>query len=209
MDAISYIVQQRKWKLPELNYNQVKHLIGRLKVNKSPDYYGFSARHIKHGGSVSVNFIMNYLNLSFRYMEHGVPSEELVGVGSLVHKGGKMSLCEPQNFRRITVCALLGQLKQMAVCDLTLPILKPLKSPSQLGFTPGLFVKMANIMMTEKRAWAMAQDQILLVQFLDATAAFDRTLHPIILSNLYNSGIEDDQWKYFQLLHQNASTDIK
>jgi hypothetical protein len=68
---------------------------------------------------------------------------------------------------------------------------------------------MANIMRTEKRAWEMAQDQILLVQFLDATAAFDRTLHPIILSHLYNGGIEDDQWKYFQLLHQNASTHIK
>ena len=152
---------------------------------------------------------MKYINLSFNYIQYGVPAEELVGVGSLVHKGGKKSLCEPQNFLRITGCALLGQLKQMAVCDLTLPILKPLKSPSQLGFTPGLFVKMANIMMTEKRAWAMSQDQILLVQFLDTTRAFDRTLHPIILSNLYNGGIVDDQWKYFQLLHQSASTNIK
>ena len=97
----------------------------------------------------------------------------------------------------------------MAVCDITLPILKPLKSPSQLGFTPGLFVKMANIMMTEKRAWALANDSILLVQFLDATAAFDRTLHPIILNNLYNGGVDDDQWRYFQLLHQNASSYIK
>ena len=80
VDAISYIVQQRKWKLPQLNYNQAQNLIGRLKVNKSPDYYGFSARHIKNGGSVSVNFIMKYLNLSFIYMEYVVPSEELVGV---------------------------------------------------------------------------------------------------------------------------------
>ena len=55
----------------------------------------------------------------------------------------------------------------------------------------------------------MSQDQILLVQFMEATAAFDRTLQPIILSNLYNGGIVDDQWKYFQLLHQNASTHIK
>ena len=97
----------------------------------------------------------------------------------------------------------------MAVCDLTLPILKLLKSPTQLGFTPGLFVKMANIMMTEKRAWAMSQDQILLVQFLNATVTFDLTLHPIILSHLFNGGIEDDQWKYFQLLHQNNSAHIK
>ena len=107
------------------------------------------------------------------------------------------------------MCALLGQLKQMAVCDLTLPILRPLKSPSQLGFTPGLFVKMANIMVTEKRAWALFHDLILLIQFLDNTAAFDKTLHPIILSHLYHEGVEDDQWAYFDLLHRNATTHIK
>ena len=103
-------------------------------------------------------------------MEHRVPGEEFVGVGSLVHKGGKKSLCEPQNFRRITVCALLGQLKQMAVCDLTLPILRPHKALSHLGFTTatGIFVKMANIMVPEKRACALAHDKILLIQFLDA-----------------------------------------
>ena len=56
---------------------------------------------------------------------------------------------------------------------------------------------MANIMMTEKRAWAMSKDQIVLIQFLDETAVFDRTLHP------------NDKWKYFQLLHQNLSTHIK
>ena len=101
---------------------------------------------------MSVNHIMQYLNVSFQHMEYGVPSEELVGAGSLVHKSGKRSLCNPKSFRKITVCALLGQLKQMAVCDLSLPILKPIKASSQLGFTPGLFVKMANIMVTEKRA---------------------------------------------------------
>ena len=97
----------------------------------------------------------------------------------------------------------------MAVCDLTLPILRPVKATSQLGFTPGLFVKLANIMVTEKRAWAVAHDQILLIQFLDATAAFDRTLHPVILSHLFNEGIEDDQWMYFDQLHRNAATHIK
>ena len=106
------------------------------------------------------------------------------------------------------MCALLGQIKQMAVCDITLQILKPLKSNSQIGFTPGLFVKMANIMVTEKRAWAIAHDRILLIQFLDATAAFNKTLHPIILRHLYNDGVIDVQWQYFQLLHQNAATSM-
>ena len=64
-------------------------------------------------------------------------------------------------------------------------------------------------MVTEKRAWAIAHDLILLMQFLDNTAPFDKTLHPIILSHLYNGGVEDDQWKYVNLLHKNATTHIK
>ena len=153
VEAIAYIIKQRRWKLPELTFNQVQNLIERLKSNKSPDYFGFSARHVKAGGFVSATYLMEYINLSFRSMEQGVPSGELVGSGSLVHKGGKKSLTDPKHFRKITVCALLGQIKQMAVCDLALPILRPLKPLSQLGFTPGLFVKLANIIVTEKGPW--------------------------------------------------------
>ena len=50
VDAKAYMVKQRKRKLPQLNYNQVQNLVERLKVNKSSDFYGFSATHIKHGG---------------------------------------------------------------------------------------------------------------------------------------------------------------
>ena len=119
VDAIAYIVKQRKWKLPQLNFNQVQNLIERLKINKSPDYHGFSAKHVKCGGTVAVKYLKEYLNLSFMHIEQGVPSEELVGAGSLVHKGGKKSLHDPRSFRRITVCALLGQIKQMAWLSVT------------------------------------------------------------------------------------------
>ena len=94
-------------------------------------------------------------------------------------------------------------MKQMAICDVALPILRQLKPPSQLGFTPGLFVKLANIMVTEKRALGVYHDKIVLHQFLDAFSAFDQTLHPIILSQLYDGKIEDDIWLYFKQMHEN------
>ena len=56
MHAISYIVQQRKWKLPTLTFNQVQEIINRLKVNKSADIFGFSASHVKMGGAVATHF---------------------------------------------------------------------------------------------------------------------------------------------------------
>ena len=68
VEAISFIVKERNWKLPHLNLNQAQNLIGRLKVNKSPDFFGFSAKHVKYGGTVATNFIMQYLNMSFKHM---------------------------------------------------------------------------------------------------------------------------------------------
>ena len=69
---------------------------------------------------------------------------------NITHKGGKKSLSDPKHFRKVKVFAQLGQLKQMAVCDLALPILNPLKPQSQFEFTPGLFVKLPNIIVSEK-----------------------------------------------------------
>ena len=66
VQAIAYIVKQRNWKLPELSFNQVQNLIERLHTNKSPDYFGF---------------LMKNINTSFQFIEHGVPAEELVGIG--------------------------------------------------------------------------------------------------------------------------------
>ena len=118
-------------------------------------------------------------------------------------------MTNPKSFRKITVCALLGQMKQMAVCDIALPIIRPLKPSSQLGFTPGLFVKLANIMVTEKRAYAVFHDKIVLHQFLDASDAFGQTLHPIIMSQMFDGRLEDDIWLYFEKMHSNSTTYVK
>ena len=48
-------------------------IIERLKTNKSPDYFGFSAQHVKSGGFVSTHYLMKYINASFQSIEYGVP----------------------------------------------------------------------------------------------------------------------------------------
>ena len=150
VEAMAYIIKKRNWKLPQVSFNQVQDIISRLRGNKAPDLMGFSAKHVKHGGPVAVHFIMQYLNLSFQCIQYGVPADELKGAASIIFKGNKKSLIDPKKNRKITVRALLGEIKQMAVCDLTSPILMPLKPASQLGFTTGLFVKLANVIVSKK-----------------------------------------------------------
>ena len=68
---------------------------------------------------------------------------------------------------------------------------------------------LANVIVTEKRAYAVHHNVIVLHQFLDAAAAFDKCEHPIMLSQLYHAGVHDDQFSYFQQMHANAVTQIK
>ena len=97
--------------------------MARLKSSSTADYYGLTGEHIANGGAVAITFLAEYLNLSFRHIESGVPEEELFGRLCLIYKGNKKDLTNPKSFRPITVCPYLGKLKEMAVCDLTIPIL--------------------------------------------------------------------------------------
>ena len=97
----------------------------------------------------------------------------------------------------------------MASCDMVFPILRPTKSPSQLGFTPGLFVKLANVLVTEKRGYGLYHNLVTFHQFLDATAAFDKCLQEIILRDIFLSGVDGDNWTYLHQMHKNAEKKIK
>ncbi len=70
-------------------------------------------------------------------------------------------------------------------------------------------VKAANVLVTEKRGLALKHDEVVLFQFLDATMAFDKTLIPIMLKIAYQSGIDDDKWRYWQNMHKNSKKVIK
>ena len=84
-----------------------------------------------------------------------------------------------------------------------------IRKASQIGFSAGLFVKLSNIIVTEKRALAYHHNKIVLHMFLDADAAFDKALHEIILGGMYQDGIQGDIWQYFSTMHQKSATHIK
>ena len=79
----------------------------------------------------------------------------------------------------------------------------------QLGFTAGIMVKLANILVTKKRSIAVEENEVVLYEFLDASRAFDKTLRPIMMKIAYQMGIEDDNWLYWYNMHKNSKKVIK
>ena len=125
----------------------------------------------------------------------------------MAYKG--KDITDPKSHQIITVCAYLGKLKEMALCDLCIPVQRPLKPKSQLGFTAGLMVKAANVMVTEKRGLAVEQNMVVLYEFLDASCAFDKTLIPIMIRTAFHEGLDDDKLQYFMEMHKNSKRVIK
>ena len=207
--SIKSILKSRGWRLPIISYEQTEQLISRLKNNSSPDFYGLTSEHIKNGGATAIFFLQKYINFSFQFIEHGVPEEDMLGTATMAHKGKGKELTDPKSFRIITVCAILGKLKEMAICDLCIPIQRSLKPKSQLGFTAGLMVKAANVLVTKKRGFALKNDEVVLFQFLDASMAFDKTLIPIMLKIAFQSGLDDDKWRYWENMHAHSKKAIK
>ena len=128
---ITNIVQQRKWTLPQLKFNQVQNLIDRLKVNKSPDYFGFSAKHIKLGAMVAVKYLKDYLNLShtlnmeFQNVNFRDSVILFINLGGNLYRNHRAS-------EKLLYVHFLANLNIWRLFHFTLPILRPVK----LGFTP-------------------------------------------------------------------------
>ena len=68
---------------------------------------------------------------------------------------------------------------------------------------------MANVLVTEKRGLALSTDTVVLHQFLDASQAFDKTIHEIMARIAYQNGIVDDKWLYFVEMHKNSKKIVK
>ena len=115
-------------------------------------------------------------------------SFHLAGDGSFFH-----FLCwtqPPQPERFFAACSLLSSgTIRCKFCNFLLSRHHIQLWQSRGKKNPGLFFKLANIMVSEKRAWAVAHNPVLLIQFLDATAVFDRKSHPVILSHLFNKRV--------------------
>ena len=43
----------------------------------------------------------------------------MLGTATMAYKGKGKELTDPKSYRIITVCAILGKLKEMAICDIS------------------------------------------------------------------------------------------
>ena len=161
-------------RIPHVTDDQCRNIISRLKQRKAADIYGLSAEHLQHAHpnvSVIIAYIINKI-----IDAREVPPILKTGIVTPVYKK-KKSVLNPDNYRRITVTALLCKVLEKVIIDPLKQTLKPKISKLQRGFCEHSSSVNTAFLLSEAIAEAKDQNIPLYVAFLDASKAFDVVWH--------------------------------
>ena len=89
------------------------------------------------------------------------------------------------------------------------PILDPIQSPLQFGFTRGCSPLLAALVLTEIIADAKDSKQELLITFMDTSKAFDVVNHVAMLNSLNVQGIQGNLWKNYNNMYSDIKSIVK
>ena len=190
-------------RIPHVTDDQCRNIISRLKQRKAADIYGLSAEHLQHAHpnvSVIIAYIINKIIDASEVLKTGIVTP--------VYKK-KKSVLNPDNYRRITVTALLCKVLEKVIIDPLKQSLKPKISKLQRGFCEHSSSANTAFLLSEAIAEAKDQNIALYVAFLDASKAFDVVWHGGMLSSLHRLGVDGDLWHILSSLYKNMSSQVK
>ena len=177
-------------RLSQLQVEEVRRAIGKLKNNKAADVMGLTSEHLKLGGQSVENFLTDFLNYLLKTKK--VSSILKEGIITPIYKKGESS--NPGNYRGITVTPVILKVLEHVLNYRHNKILEPTQSRLQRGFTTGCSSMNAAVIVTECIQEPKNTKQNLLFTTLDAQKAFDVVDQNSLLRRLYLDGIQGDDW---------------
>ena len=182
----------------------IRKVLNQLKTNKACGRDGIYNKHLKHGGVILVRELTILCNEMYN---HGyVPDSLKPGVFITLHKGGRKSKKDPNNYRAITLTSsILKVFERLALPLLENSLEMPLNK-LQGGFRPMTGCNMSSVMLKECILYAKEHDSKLYACFLDAQKAFDRVWHNGLFLKLYNMGIRSKLLGIVIDLHHNLTS---
>ena len=128
------------------------------------------------------------------------------GIIITLHKGGKKSKIDPNNYRAINLSsAILKLFEKLLLEKVKSAITKPLNC-LQGGFRPQVGCNMSSLMIKECISYAKENQSKLFVCYLDIQKAFDRMWHNGLFVKLYDLGMRSKLLGIIIDLHTNMKS---
>ena len=125
-----------------------------------------------------------------------------------LHKGGRKSKKDPNNYRAITLTSAVLKLFERLILDKLYDSLEKPFNSMQGGFRPATGCNMSSLMLKECVSFAKEHDSKLFACFLDIHKAFDKVWHNGLFVKLYNMGIRSKLLKIVINLHSNVESSV-
>jgi hypothetical protein len=183
----------------------IQKAVESLNTGKAADEHGLKAEHLQNS-PYSVHI---FLEMCFKRILNDKITPDIFKIGILtpVLKKAKNPMIM-DNYRGITVTPTVSKIFETTI----LPLLKQdfNQSSLQFGFTEGLSMLMAALIITEGRAEAktITLDPLILIT-LDSQEAFDVVDHIILPDKLYESIPNRALWMIVQNLYKGLTSKIK
>ena len=130
------------------------------------------------------------------------------GIIITLHKGGRKSKTDPNNYRAITLSsAILKLFERLLLARVEASISKPLNG-LQGGFRPNIGCNMTSTMVRECIYCAKENKSKLFACFLDIQKAFDKMWHNGLFTKLYDMGIRSKLLGIIIELHTNMKSHV-
>ncbi|MCG8112938.1 MAG: reverse transcriptase family protein [Candidatus Thiodiazotropha taylori] len=186
-----------------ISADEVRKAVKCLKKKKACGSDNICNEHLIYGGPVLYECLAQFY--SDMYRNGYIPKPLKEGIIITLHKGGRKSKTDPNNYRAITLSSAILKLferilLERAQCSITKPL-----NWLQGGFRPNIGCNMSSVMLRECILYAKENHSKLYVCYLDVQKAFDKVWHCGLFFKLYEMGIKSTLLKIIIELH----TDMK
>jgi len=167
------------------NSFKIKSLLHKLPLNRAAGKDGIFAEHISYADSSVCNHLSSLFNVC---LMHGkIPQERMqtVIVPSCKNKNGNIS--DAGNYRPVCLATIISKLCEHYILSCISPLLATTNNLS--GFKPKHGTDMCNFLLKQTMSYYANKDTPVFSAFLDASKAFDRTNHNLLLTKLIKRNV--------------------
>lgn len=192
--------------IPIFTEETVRKTIRSFKNGKSADEDCITVEHLKYGGDTLISILTTVINFIFQNID--IPTFLKSGIATPVLKKGKPK-SDPNSYRKITVTNLIGKVVEKLHLQYNEESVLKQQSALQKGFTKGQMPLITALILTELILEANKTKSCLYVALMDAKKAFDVLWHTGLLRQMFNFGIEGNNWLFFEEWYKNVTSKIK
>ena len=172
----------------------IKNVLSQLKTKKACGRDGIHNEHLQIGGDTMIRELS--ILCTDMYNHGHIPDSLKQGVIITLHKGGRKSKKDPNNYHAISLTSSILKVFERLI----LPMLENNLERPYAG------CNVSSLMLKECIAYAKVYGSKLFACFLDAQEAFDKVWHNGLFLKLYNMGIRSKLLRIVIGLHHNLTS---